>query len=217
MLNLDLIVVNGEGSQRIQTRDESVQRALESLDEPKREFISLCLNHNPSMRPKAHELLKHHVLQEVIFLPLSSLAFSTSPPFPLSFLLLPPHSFRLTIHPLLHSLTPPSLLPSVYPSLTLSPSVWLSILLFHSLTPPSLLPSVYPSLHPLSFRQTIHPPLSISSHELFNDIQVFNLKLLCAYSLRNHKKEVELKLGIVCYYYIYLFIYWLHSSLTIIR
>ena len=147
MLNLDLIVVNGEGSQRIQTRDESVQRALESLDEPKREFISLCLNHNPSMRPKAHELLKHHVLQEVIFLPLSSLAFSTSPPFPLSFLLLPPHSFRLTIHPLLHSLTPPSLLPSVYPSLTLSPSVWLSILLFHSFTL---------SLPPLSFLLSIH-------------------------------------------------------------
>ena len=129
MLNLDLIVVNGEGSQRIQTRDESVQRALESLDEPKREFISLCLNHNPSMRPKAHELLKHHVLQEVIFLPLSS--------FPLSFLLLPPHSFRLTIHPLLHSLTPP-----------LPPSFCLSI------------------THPLSFSLTINPPLSLSHSPL---------------------------------------------------
>lgn len=70
MLNLDLIVVNGEGSQRVQTRDESVQRALDSLDEPKRQFISLCLNHNPFMRPKAHELLKHHVLQEVFNLKL---------------------------------------------------------------------------------------------------------------------------------------------------
>ena len=156
MLNLDLILVNGEGSQRVQTRDESVQRALESLDEPKREFISLCLNPNPSMRPKAHELLKHHVLQEVIFLPLSSLAFSTSPPpFPLSLLHQPPHFFH------------PSLLLSDYPSPSFTPSLPLSLSFCLSIPPlsftPSLLPlslliSVYPSLPPLSFPLSIHPP-----------------------------------------------------------
>ncbi len=65
MLDLDLIVGNGEGFNRLQVRHESNKRAVDNLDGMKKEFIKLCLHEDPDQRPTAHDLLKHPVLQEV--------------------------------------------------------------------------------------------------------------------------------------------------------
>ena len=63
MLSLDLLG-NGDGRPN-PVKQEAIQRVLEGLGEPKRRFIQLCLQEDPSRRPKASSLLKHHVLQEV--------------------------------------------------------------------------------------------------------------------------------------------------------
>ena len=64
MLNFALLG-NGETSAGPHAREEANEKALESLDPQKREFIRLCLHSDPDIRPKASVLLKHHVLQEV--------------------------------------------------------------------------------------------------------------------------------------------------------
>jgi len=66
MLSLDLLG-NGDGRPN-PVKQEAIQRVLEGLGEPKRRFIQLCLQEDPSRRPKASSLLKHHVLQEVSIL-----------------------------------------------------------------------------------------------------------------------------------------------------
>ena len=65
MLDLELIISNGEGHNRLQLRQESTLKALDNIDGMKKEFIKLCLNEDPDQRPTAHDLLKHPVLQEV--------------------------------------------------------------------------------------------------------------------------------------------------------
>ena len=65
MLDLDLIISNGEGHNRVQHRQESNLRALETIDEMKKDFIRLCLHEDPDQRPTAQDLLKQPVLQEV--------------------------------------------------------------------------------------------------------------------------------------------------------
>ena len=64
MLNFALLG-NGDSPPGLHARGEANEKALESLDPQKREFIRLCLHSDPDIRPKASVLLKHHVLQEV--------------------------------------------------------------------------------------------------------------------------------------------------------
>ena len=65
MLNFELLG-NGEGAHGYTSpKQEAVLRAVEGLDERKREFIQLCLHQQPSKRPRAQDLLKHLVLQQV--------------------------------------------------------------------------------------------------------------------------------------------------------
>ncbi len=65
MLDLDLIIGNGEGPNRVQHRHDSTLRALDSIDGMKKDFIKLCLHTDPDQRPTAQDLLKQPVLQEV--------------------------------------------------------------------------------------------------------------------------------------------------------
>ena len=82
MLDLDLIVGNGEGTghNRLQVRHESNMRAIENLDGMKKEFIKLCILEDPDKRPTAHDLLKHPVLQEVGLRDASLFVITVPPP-----------------------------------------------------------------------------------------------------------------------------------------
>ena len=67
MLNFELLG-NGDGAHgHTSPKQDVVLRAVEGLHKKKREFIELCLHHDPEMRPRAQSLLKHPVLQEVQF------------------------------------------------------------------------------------------------------------------------------------------------------
>ena len=63
MLNLDLLG-NGDG-RPCPVKPESIARAVEGLEGPRRHFIRLCLSVDPSQRHTASALLKLPVLQEV--------------------------------------------------------------------------------------------------------------------------------------------------------
>ena len=66
MLNVELLG-KGEGG-HTSPKKEAIQKAVESLDGMKREFIQKCLHSVPTQRGDAHTLLKHPVLQEVMAL-----------------------------------------------------------------------------------------------------------------------------------------------------
>ena len=63
MLNLELLGT-GEPSRSIVKKDD-IEKALKNLRMERREFIRLCLSGDPENRPKASQLLKNPVLQEV--------------------------------------------------------------------------------------------------------------------------------------------------------
>lgn len=65
MLNLDLL---GNGDNPSPVKKESIQRALDGLVGPQREFVELCLRENKAERPNATSLLKHPALQVVSLL-----------------------------------------------------------------------------------------------------------------------------------------------------
>ena len=63
MLNLELLGT-GEPLRSIIKKDD-IEKALQNLRAERREFIGLCLSVDPEKRPKASQLLKNPVLQEV--------------------------------------------------------------------------------------------------------------------------------------------------------
>ena len=63
MLNLDLLG-NGDGRPS-PVKQEAIKRVVLELDPARRGFIGLCLEEDPTKRPRASSLLKHPVLQEV--------------------------------------------------------------------------------------------------------------------------------------------------------
>lgn len=62
MLNLDLLA-NGD-SRRV--NQDSIDRAMKGLTKSRKEFISACLEKDPSKRVTASALMKSKVLQEVM-------------------------------------------------------------------------------------------------------------------------------------------------------
>lgn len=62
MLNLDLLA-NGDNRR---VNQESIDRAMQGLTKSRKEFISSCLEKDPSKRVTASALMKSKVLQEVL-------------------------------------------------------------------------------------------------------------------------------------------------------
>ena len=63
MLKLELL---GGGEHRGIIKKEDIELALNNLrPERRQQFITLCLSDDPSKRPRASQLLKNPVLQEV--------------------------------------------------------------------------------------------------------------------------------------------------------
>lgn len=72
MLNLDLLA-NGD-SRRV--NQDAIHRAMQGLNKSRKEFISSCLETDPSQRVTAFTLMKSKVLQEVWHLDFQSVVFS---------------------------------------------------------------------------------------------------------------------------------------------
>lgn len=70
MLNLDLLG-NGDTVAHHDMK-EMIERSIESLAEPVKQFIKLCTSELPDLRPQAADLLNHPVLQDVYNLKLLS-------------------------------------------------------------------------------------------------------------------------------------------------